>query len=81
MAQSIVRNLDTSTVRALKLRAARHGRSVEAEHREILRVALRAQTGRTLKAHLLAIPSGGDDADFERSPGRARRVTPTSSRS
>ena len=35
-----VRNLDDETVARLKRRAARHGRSVEAEHREILRQAL-----------------------------------------
>jgi plasmid stability protein len=35
-----VRNLDDETVARLKRRAARHGRSVEAEHREILRKAL-----------------------------------------
>ena len=35
-----VRNLDDELVVRLKRRAARHGRSVEAEHREILRQAL-----------------------------------------
>jgi plasmid stability protein len=40
MAQLIVRNLDPELVQRLKLRAARHGRSMEAEHREILRQAL-----------------------------------------
>ena len=74
MAQLIVRNIDAATVRALKLRAARHGRSAEAEHRAILRAALRDPGGRSLKDHLLAIPPVGDDADFERAPGRARRV-------
>lgn len=38
-----VRNLDEDLVRKLKLRAARHGRSAEAEHREILRQALTAE--------------------------------------
>ncbi|MEQ1619417.1 MAG: hypothetical protein ABL883_13865 [Terricaulis sp.] len=32
-----VRNLDDELVARLKRRAARHGRSAEAEHREILR--------------------------------------------
>lgn len=36
----IVRNIDPSVVQALKVAAARHGRSAEAEHREILRAAL-----------------------------------------
>jgi plasmid stability protein len=35
-----VRNLDDDLIRRLKRRAARHGRSTEAEHREILRQAL-----------------------------------------
>ncbi len=35
-----VRNLDKELIARLKRRAARHGRSAEAEHREILRQAL-----------------------------------------
>jgi len=35
-----VRNLDDELVRALRIRAAEHGRSAEAEHREILRQVL-----------------------------------------
>ena len=42
MAQLIVRNLDSEIVKRLKLRAVKSGRSVEAEHREILREALTA---------------------------------------
>lgn len=38
-----VRNLDDELVTRLKRRAARHGRSAEAEHREILRQALAAE--------------------------------------
>jgi plasmid stability protein len=38
-----VRNLDAELVAKLKRRAARHGRSAEAEHREILRQALSAE--------------------------------------
>lgn len=41
MARSLlVRNVDDELVRELKLRAARHNRSAEAEHREILKQAL-----------------------------------------
>jgi len=40
MATLTVRNLDDAIVRRLRIRAAEHGRSAEAEHREILRVAL-----------------------------------------
>ena len=42
MAQLIVRNIDASLVQRLKERAARNGRSAEAEHRVILRAALAA---------------------------------------
>jgi plasmid stability protein len=35
-----VRNLDDDIIRALRIRAAEHGRSAEAEHREILRQVL-----------------------------------------
>jgi plasmid stability protein len=38
-----VRNLDDDLIKRLKRRAARHGRSAEAEHREILCQALAAE--------------------------------------
>jgi plasmid stability protein len=38
-----VRNLDDDLIARLKRRAARHGRSTEAEHREILRQALASE--------------------------------------
>jgi len=38
-----VRNLDDDLIARLKRRAARHGRSTEGEHREILRQALAAE--------------------------------------
>ena len=40
MATLTVRNLDDDVVRRLRIRAAQHGRSAEAEHREILRLVL-----------------------------------------
>ncbi|MBI5940383.1 MAG: hypothetical protein HY859_08160 [Caulobacterales bacterium] len=40
MANLHVRNLDAELVNRLKVRAAENGRSIEAEHREILRRAL-----------------------------------------
>ena len=40
MATLTVRNLDDDVVRRLRVRAAGHGRSAEAEHREILRLVL-----------------------------------------
>jgi plasmid stability protein len=40
MATLTVRNLDDEIVRRLRIRAAEHGRSAEAEHRAILQSAL-----------------------------------------
>jgi plasmid stability protein len=75
MNQLIVRNLEEEVVHELKLRAARHGRSAEAEHREILRDALLPTKGRpTIKDLLLAMPPGGEDSDFERIRDRGRDV-------
>lgn len=75
MAQLIVRNLDPELVHQLKMRAAQHGRSMEAEHREILRQALQApQPKETLQSLLLSIPPIGDDADFARIQDRGREV-------
>lgn len=66
MAQLIVRSLEAEVVQALKVRAALHGRSAEAEHREILRQALCPAPAGTIKEHLLTIPEVGRDDDFER---------------
>jgi len=75
MAQLIVRNLESELIYRLKLRAAQHGRSMEAEHREILRqVLLAPESGVTLKALLLAMPPVGDDADFARIPDQGREI-------
>jgi plasmid stability protein len=49
VAQLIVRNLDEELVARLKLRAAEHGRSAEAEHREILRQALATEPRRSYR--------------------------------
>ncbi len=57
MATLTVRNLDEDVVRRLRIRAAEHGRSAEAEHREILRLALvddTQQAGRRQAAQRLA---------------------------
>lgn len=75
MAQLLVRNLEDEVVAELKRRAARSGRSVEAEHREILRIALRRGPGRqSLKDLLKAMPPAGEDSDFARPLQRPRRV-------
>jgi plasmid stability protein len=43
MGQLTVRKVDDEIIRRLKIRAAEHGRSAEAEHREILKQALLAE--------------------------------------
>src|SRR6202034_2365706 len=66
MAQLVVRNLPEDLVRALKLRAAKHNRSAEQEHREILEAALRGPRRRSLAAVLASMPNVGRDEDFAR---------------
>lgn len=66
MAQLIVRDLSDDLVNALKRRAAKHNRSAEQEHREILQAALRGPKRRLLADVLAAIPNVGEDSDFER---------------
>jgi len=73
--QLIVRNIDESLVRLLKVRAAKHGRSAEAEHREILRGALQGGgDAASFNAFLLAMPNVGEDRDFERPRDAGRKV-------
>lgn len=75
MAQLIVRNLEAQVVAELRKQAARNGRSMEGEHREILRAALRSGRGRKrLKELLIDMPDVGTDADFKRIRQRPRRV-------
>ncbi len=66
MANLLVRDLDPKVVSALKRRAAKHGRSAEAEHREILRQALLGPSKKSFAEALAAIPNVGRDEDFER---------------
>ncbi|HXV05595.1 MAG TPA: hypothetical protein VFP23_06795 [Solirubrobacterales bacterium] len=59
----------------MKVRAARHGRSAEEEHRQILREALGQREPRqSLKEMLLGMPDTGDDRDFARSEDRGRVI-------
>ena len=75
MAQLVVRKLESKVVMELRKRAARSGRSMEAEHREILRAALLPARGtKSLKELLLMMPAVGEDSDFARPKGRPRRV-------
>lgn len=70
--QLVVRDLPEALVKRLKERAVVHGRSAEAEHREILRAALAPK--RTFKEALLAMPDVGPDDDFARPRRTGRRV-------
>jgi len=54
-----VRNLEDDLIARLKRRAARHGRSAEAEHREILRQAL----------------ANEEESSFEKLAANLRRLT------
>lgn len=73
MAQLVVRKLDETVVQALKERAAKHNRSAEQEHREILKNALLGPKKRSLAAVLAAMPNMGEDADFARQQIDRRR--------
>jgi antitoxin FitA len=66
VAQLVVRNLTDDLVKALKQRAAKHNRSAEQEHREILQAALQGPRRRRLAEVLAAMPNVGEDPDFER---------------
>ena len=66
MASLVVRNLDQRIVDALKQRAARHGRSAEAEHRALLETLLLKPKGKSFAEALKSMPNVGQDEDFER---------------
>ena len=59
-----VRNLPEETHRALKLRAAQHGRSTEAEIREILEEAVRPRTRVKIGSELAAFGQSFGGLDF-----------------
>ena len=59
-----VRNLPEETHRALKLRAAQHGRSTEAEIREILEEAVRPRTRIKIGSELAAFGQRFGGLDF-----------------
>jgi plasmid stability protein len=61
----VVRNVDEDVVLALKQMAAAHGRSAEAEHREILRSSLKRPPRRPVSEVLANMPDVGEDADFD----------------
>lgn len=67
MAMLTVRNLPDDVHRALRVRAAQHGRSTEAEVREILSVAVKPETRIRMGDALAALGSkiGLTDEDVE----------------
>lgn len=77
MASLIIRNLDESTKQALRLRAARHGVSMEEEARRILKSALEGtQAPRRLGSHLCERFQAVADAAFEMPERKTPRKPP-----
>lgn len=70
-----VRNLPEETHRALKLRAAQHGRSTEAEIRYILENAVRPKMGLGSMLAAFASEVGGVDLDITRDKTPTRPVS------
>ena len=66
MPSLIVRNLDENIINALKVRAAAHRHSMEAEHRAILAEVLMKPRPKSLAEVLASMPNVGLDSDFER---------------
>jgi antitoxin FitA len=66
MTDLILRNVDDSLVLALRTLAGRHGRSAEAEHREILAAALLKARKKQIARALSAMPNVGDHVVFPR---------------
>jgi plasmid stability protein len=66
MANLIVRNVNEDIIKALKMRAGRHGISAEAEHRKILAQALVKARKRSFVEAIAAMPNVGKDSDFKR---------------
>jgi plasmid stability protein len=62
----LVRGLDEAIVQALRELAAAHGRSAEAEHRDILARALQRPRRKSFAEILLSVPDVGEDTDFQR---------------
>lgn len=74
MAQLIVRNLDDSVAAALRARAVKNRRSVEAEHREVLRQVLLSDRDRPDFKELLRSMPELDPASLRRPKDRPRKV-------
>ena len=68
MSSVTVRNLPDATHRALKLRAAQHGRSTEAEIRSILDAAVAPKVGLGSALAAIGRSLGGVELDLRRDP-------------
>jgi plasmid stability protein len=79
MAQLMLRDVDFGLIRLLRQRAAKHGRSPEAEHRAILEQALRGdqQSGASRMEHVFsALGLSGHGAGPKPSPPAAEPEDP-----
>jgi plasmid stability protein len=67
MASLTIRDFDDELKRALRVRAAEHGRSMEAEVREILRATLThpSPSGVGMGTRIQTRFAGGENAEFE----------------
>ncbi len=78
MSELVVHDVEPAIVARLKQRADEHRRSVEDEHRTILRDALMAgdqeATAINFEAYLRKMPDVGTDADFSRIEGSLRDI-------
>ena len=73
-----IREIELEIVAKLKERAERHRRSIEEEHRAVLRESLLGTSEPTpplrFEEYLRTMPDVGTDADFERIEGSIRDV-------
>lgn len=78
MATMTIRNLDDELKTRLRLRAARHGQSMEEEARSILRNALRTEppTGRLLLEDIRSLVEPLDGVELELPPRKVMRDPP-----
>ena len=78
MTELTVREVEPEIVAKLKERADEHCRSVEDEHRQILRDVLlkdlKATPSTTFEGYLRTMPDVGIDTDFERVAGAMRDI-------
>lgn len=66
MPDLILRNVDESLVAALRTLAGQHGRSAEAEHRELLAAALSQARRKKIAEVLATMAAGGERRTFTR---------------